>query len=293
MRIIEVEQRSPEWLALRRSKIGASDCAAVLGKSKYRSPRSVWRQKILGETGAINPAMQKGIDLEPEALEHCRQLLGLPFEPIVCVSEEYPWMLASLDGWDGRNGIVLEIKCVGKKTFDDVDSGRIPTDYEWQVQHQLAVTGAQSAFLCFYYKTDDRIRSIEIAIAPDPEMIEELVRVEGVFYREHMQSYVEPEYSDLDVVERHDADWYAIAIKWREVKQRLKSLETQEVELRENLLELAGTSSCQGYGVSATRYETDGRIEYKKIPELKGIDLDQYRGPREIRWRISMKDSED
>lgn len=290
MRIVHVEQRSEEWLKLRRSKIGASDCAPIMQKSKYRSPRSVWRQKILGESVPINEAMQRGIDLEPEALEYFSKKLGLSFIPIVCLSDEYCWMLASLDGWNERNKVILEIKCVGKKTFDEVMSGKIPSDYQWQVQHQFCVTKAEMAFLGFYHKVGDEVRSVEILLVPDPDMIEELVREEGIFFREHMQCYVEPKLSDLDVFERHDADWYGISAKWKEVKKKINALEEEELRLRERLLELAGSVSCKGYGVSATRYETQGRIDYARIPELKGIDLDAYRGEKEIRWRLSMQD---
>ena len=53
-------------------------------------------------------------------------------------------------------------------------------------------------------------------------------------------------------------------------------------ESKEVLVALTSHTSESGGGVTATRYWKTGAIEYKKIPELKGFDLEQYRGaPRE------------
>ena len=41
-------------------------------------------------------------------------------------------------------------------------------------------------------------------------------------------------------------------------------------------------------GVRISRYDVAGRLDYKKIPELEGIDLDQYRSAPSQRW--SFKD---
>ena len=48
---------------------------------------------------------------------------------------------------------------------------------------------------------------------------------------------------------------------------------------KEKLVTLAKHEREQGSGVLVTRYWKPGSIDYEKIPELKGADLEQYRGP--------------
>ncbi len=41
---IKAEQRSEEWLKLRREGLGASDIPAVLGISPYKTPYQLWAE---------------------------------------------------------------------------------------------------------------------------------------------------------------------------------------------------------------------------------------------------------
>ena len=54
-------------------------------------------------------------------------------------------------------------------------------------------------------------------------------------------------------------------------------------EAKAKLVGLASHTSESGGGVSVTRYWKSGTIDYKKIPELKALDLEQYRGRSERR----------
>ena len=45
-------------------------------------------------------------------------------------------------------------------------------------------------------------------------------------------------------------------------------------------------SSEKGFGVSVSRYWKAGNIDYKKVPEPAGIDLEQYRGT-EVRVSVT------
>lgn len=43
---IKLEHNSPEWLAFRKSGIGGSDAAAILGISPFRTNVEVWEEKV-------------------------------------------------------------------------------------------------------------------------------------------------------------------------------------------------------------------------------------------------------
>lgn len=44
----------------------------------------------------------------------------------------------------------------------------------------------------------------------------------------------------------------------------------------------------QGAGVTVTRFWRQGSVDYKKVPELSGVDLDQYRKRATEEARVTM-----
>ena len=43
-----------------------------------------------------------------------------------------------------------------------------------------------------------------------------------------------------------------------------------------------------GFGVSVTRFWKQGSVDYKKVPELKGVDLEAYRQKGRWERRVSV-----
>ena len=43
---ISLIHNSPEWLAFRRTGIGGSDAAAILGKSHFKTNVDIWEEKV-------------------------------------------------------------------------------------------------------------------------------------------------------------------------------------------------------------------------------------------------------
>lgn len=148
---IELESLSTEeWLAIRRTGIGASEAAAVLGVSPYSSPLRVWGEKI----GALAPleeteAMRWGRLLEPViAEEYSREAGRAPLENPRAMyrSADAPWMFATPDRlWRGPRTVVVEIKTTGGYAFDPLDE--LPIHFQVQCQHQLYVLGLDVASL--------------------------------------------------------------------------------------------------------------------------------------------------
>lgn len=175
-----------EWLQLRRKGLGGSDAGSVAGFSKYRSPISVWLEK----TGKVEPSQEEsqaarfGRKLEPVVADEFAERTGLKVEPIheMLQHREYPFMLANLDRLiyeDGKQG-VLECKTADKYFASEWDDEKIPDHYYLQVQHYLAVTGLQFAYIAvliggndFRHKRVDR----------NDEVISHLIRIESDFWR--------------------------------------------------------------------------------------------------------------
>lgn len=80
--------------------------------------------------------------------------------------------------------------------------------------------------------------------------------------------------------ERRDAAWKKAASAWLDAKTAMD-------EAKEKILALAGLESCYGAGVKYLYNLRAGNVEYAKIPELHGVDLDEYRRPGHFESRIS------
>ena len=160
--IIHLSQGSPEWHAYRQSRRNASESAAVLGLSPWMTPYQLWLVKTGSSETRVTHAMQRGTDLEPLARAAYEEQTGLIMQPLVLEADGYS---ASLDGMTLEGDLVLEIKCPLRGTrsdlWQDVQSGQVPAYYGIQVQHQLMVSGADTAHLWVFDGNQGILHAIE------------------------------------------------------------------------------------------------------------------------------------
>jgi len=134
-----MRQRSSEWHEWRRSLIGASEIAAVLGLSPWLTARELWEIKTgRREPQQMNAAMRRGTELEAAARFAVEAELGLSLSDPVLRHPELP-LGASLDGY--AEGTVVEIKCPGIQSYERMRGG-IPDYYMAQLQQQALVAAA-------------------------------------------------------------------------------------------------------------------------------------------------------
>lgn len=144
----------PAWLGWRRSGIGASDAAALLGVSPWASPLSVYSDKTATDPPDDDDDrefLRWGRLLEDPILDEFERRTGrLVSDRQLCAqSTSDPHMLSTLDGivYTDRNGRptpvgVAEVKVTGDRPWDDP-----PIHYQAQVAWQLAVTGLRRGWL--------------------------------------------------------------------------------------------------------------------------------------------------
>lgn len=71
------DTRTPAWLAERRTGIGGSDVAAILGLNEWTSPYTVWADKLgLLPEREDSEAMRQGRDLEHYVAERFSKVSG-------------------------------------------------------------------------------------------------------------------------------------------------------------------------------------------------------------------------
>jgi putative phage-type endonuclease len=156
------------WLEWRKKGLGASDSPIIMGVSPWMTRYDLWMQKtgqkITKDGVNSNWAIDRGNRLEPLARAHYELMVGFSAPAILCEHPKYPFIRASLDGYNAENQIVLEIKCPGRVDHDKAMRGKIPMKYYPQVQHQLFVSNAKKAD----YFSFDGHNGVIVEVTPDP-----------------------------------------------------------------------------------------------------------------------------
>ena len=182
-----------EWLEYRRLGIGGSDASVVCGINRYKSPVELW----LDKTGQIPPqeageAAYWGTQLEPFVRSEFTKRTGIEVKQVkeLLQSEEYPFMLANLDG-------ICEVQDVGTcifeaKTASAYKAGEwentIPDEYMCQIQHYMAVTGYAGTYIAVLIGGNTfKWRFVE----RDEELISMLIELESAFWN-HVQDCTPP-----------------------------------------------------------------------------------------------------
>ncbi len=141
---VKATQRSPEWLELRRQGLGASDMAAVMGVSPYKTPYQLWAEK----TGATPPqkvgaAANRGVILEDAVGQYYEQERGVKLRKSngVVRLRKHPRIMASLDRTIvGEPKGIVEIKTSASPRWS---MWPVPPEVQVQVQTQLGITGSE------------------------------------------------------------------------------------------------------------------------------------------------------
>lgn len=153
----EVEQRTPEWFALRENRLTASDFASAIGlKTAYDSRAGCWKKKKGIKKVEINEFMAFGIEQEDKAKFDYERLSGnVSFDRGFVVHPRHDWLGCSPDGV--INQVVChEIKCRMAEPFD-----RIPLKYFPQIFGQLACTEMEECHFQSWSPQGTRVWSVK------------------------------------------------------------------------------------------------------------------------------------
>lgn len=284
--ILQLIQGSAEWHEHRAKSRNASETPAVLGVSPWQTPYQLWLLRTGRAEQKVTPAMQRGSDLEPAARAAYETKTGHIMEPLVLVDGEYS---ASLDGITLDGDLVLEIKCpfMGHDSdlWKSVKSGTIPIYYNWQIEHQLMVAGAKLAHLWIF----DGACGLLLEVSSRPERWQEIHAAWDKFMQ-FLKSDSPPPLTEHDTRVREDGAWRQAATQYLAAKQQSEVCTANLEEAKAALIALASHPSESGYGVTVTHFWKRGAVDYRKIPQLKEIDLEQYRSPSRLETRVIVKE---
>lgn len=286
----EVKQNTPEWHKLRKQRIGASESPIIMGLSPYKTIRELYLEKISEEEIVDDDngfVKNKGHRLEPIARAHYELHSGLSFPDTLAVHGEYPYIGASLDGFNEPTLKFLEIKYVGAKQFEaviDVKTFREHYEhYYCQMQHQAFVTGGEGTLVMI----NDKKEVKWIDVPTDIDFIAVMIPALVEFWRCVQERIIPPvnpgDTLDLPMDKSQLLASYKVLV---EMKEYIDS----KIEDTKFLL-LDGLEKCgYKYGKSKILYvERVGSVQYDLIEELKNIDLNKYRKPSTASYTIKVQ----
>lgn len=273
-------QGSHAWKEIRKTKISATDSSCILGINPWRTQYALWRQKMdLDPPEVENEAMRRGSMMEPYAREWFINETGIQCEPVVVFKD---FMMASLDGLSNDKQTLIEIKC-GSRSFAQAEAGEVASYYNCQMQHQMYVSNVQLAYYVAFNGQD----GIILEVHRDDEFIDNMIPKLREFY-ECLISFTPPMMTMRDYQIKCGELWNASAENYRKAYQDRKRAEQLEELYRQELIALSGGSSSMGAGIKLSKIPRRGTIEFMKIPELHGLDLEPYRKKGSEYWRISV-----
>ena len=139
-----------EWLSYRRTGIGGSDAAVVMGLNPYRSAVELYADKKgLIPDKEDNEAMRTGRDLEDYVAHRFEEATGKKVRRTNYMwrSDDHPFMIADIDREIVGENAGLECKTTrnfGKSKFS---KGEIPLTYYVQCMHYISVMGYDRMYL--------------------------------------------------------------------------------------------------------------------------------------------------
>jgi len=288
-----------EWLAERKTGIGGSDAAAVLGVSPYKSALDLWREKVSdeSESDAATTVMLMGNYLEPLAADLYAQETGRQMrrQPLRR-HPEHTFMIGNVDRQiladDLRSTGVLEIKCPGLRVFAGVKAKGLPDHMTVQLMHYLAVLGYSWGSFALLCRENGQL--IHFDLEADPQLIATIVEREHEFWTKYVVPRVEPpaeteKATDIPQVEGEmtvvdGENWRAAATSLREARQLKIAAEeleeTAQAQVKE-LMHREEVHAAEVPGVARFYYRPyDGNTRWKEtaqaIAREAKLDVEQF-----------------
>lgn len=288
-----MEQRSEEWFEARKGKLTGSNVGAALGVNPWKSPEDLIRSMVREYHGAEsefsgNIATEYGTLHEPLAtMEYMGKTGNHPEECGFFVHPEHEWLGASPDGLIDDDGLI-EIKCpfgLRSKTGKNLvfKTPEQQPHYYAQMQVEMACSGR--SWCDFYQWTPNGDTVYRVDFNPNwwadnlPKMKE--------FYDWYLSELDNPDHLTPKQVEINTLATKTLLDEYDQVCATIEDATARKKELLSEIISAAKERDAVIHGRKLTKVERKGNVQYAKIPELKSIDLEQYRGKPTSFWKLS------
>ncbi|WP_342488563.1 lambda-exonuclease family protein [Cytobacillus sp. FSL W7-1323] len=207
-----------EWLQERSKGIGGSDASIILGLNKYKTAFELWLEKtgqvelteISSEAAYWGNEMEEVVakEFEKRTEKKVRRRNFMFSHP------DHHFIKANIDREVMKESALLECKTASAYLKAEWEGEEIPAAYLVQVQHYLAVTGKEKAYIAvliggnhFTWKEIQR----------DDELIQMIIDAEVNFWEKHVLGFVPPELDGSSAAEQYLKEKYNKAEEGKEI----------------------------------------------------------------------------
>jgi len=248
------EQTRAEWLEERRSGIGGSDVAPILGMSKWSTPYSVYADK----RGELEPQPENidmliGTLFEPWLFAQYKTITGVAIRKShkILRDKEFPFMLANVDAL--HKDRVVEFKTArNSDDWGQPGTDQVPQAYLLQCQHYMRVTGKQVCDLGVLFKDSRTPELILYEIKRDDDLLALVVPKLVEFWRCVQSGEAPAAINPDDALQKWrrsepvkiavDAPLLTVYHELINVRAGLKAMEERESVLKTELMEFMQTA---------------------------------------------------
>lgn len=198
---------TPEQHEMRRTRVGASEVAAILGLDPWKAPIDIFLEKMgRSQRGELSEPAEWGLRNEPTVLTKYRELHGVELvQPGTLIHPELDLLAATPDGivvpsvavheeigpdsWERD----VQVKCPDKMqraNWGEPGTDDIPEHYWLQVQAEMAVTGLDTADVVALFGGN---KYVEYCVGRDDDTISDILEAVERWWRNHVVADVEPE----------------------------------------------------------------------------------------------------
>lgn len=278
--------------AERKGRITASRIGAICGVSKYCTAEDTMRDMVREAHGLPseftgNIATEWGKKHEKEAFESAVFLVdGLEEDQEFYIAHDIFGATPDVKTPDATG----DIKCPfgwRDRAPDAQEYLDKNPEYYLQLQWQMLCTDKERAHFIVWTP----IGTDAICVDVDSDKIDEITRKAKDFYARYQEIIASPELSAPylqekdDYLERNDVEFLALAEAYKLAKAEADAAAEQLEKARDALLEIT-TQNTKGGGLTVYCAEKKGAVDYKKVPELKGVDLEPYRKGSTKVWTV-------
>jgi putative phage-type endonuclease len=296
MKIVKIEQGSPEWLQWRLQGIGGSDAPVVFGNSPYRTPLQLFREKrglpIASDQEDNEILFARGHQSEKIARAQFFDLTGVEMTPICVVHSQFEHIRTSLDGFDPKKYGVLEAKLVGQAVLAQAKkAGSIPEHHFTQLQHEMECADVDRGL---WFGRDPKGNAAIVEVKRDKEYIKRLLTKEHGFW-ELVKSGVAPDLTKEDYLYPEND---ALLVELRDAKERAENSQQYFEDLKERVVasfSALNHPKIAGGGVKLFQVSRQGSIDYLSIPEIKKVleklkpeYLEKFRKAGSTSWTVRL-----
>lgn len=288
-----------EWLQWRQKGIGSSDVPIIMGVSPYATALELYETKIADtvEEDETNQFIKDvGNEIEPKIRSLYSIMTGIDFQVALMEMEGFP-LRSSLDGICPNKEILIEIKLLGKEDYEGSLKGKVPERYYPQMQQQLLVSkGKVNRLIGYPYSKYKETKKIElenlsiVEVTPDIPY-QETMMTECLKFWKHVTDKKPPIPSAKDYKTLRG---YAAKVKyWKQLKEDADIIAEKMEQVRAEIIAAAVKANHPRFvcaGVRIRQESRAGSVNYKNIPELKGVNLDKYRGAGSVFWKMEIEE---